>query len=172
MKQNISTLMDGELCDDEAEILLGKIKRDTEARQDWLDYHLIGDVLRQPDYIPSAIKASFFERLHTEPTVLAPHDKRSSKASFIAMSAVASIMAMAFLAWMSVQINSEPVIQQAQQRSTLVRTASLPFGGSLPANDSINDYLLAHQEFSPGTDVQGAASYIRTVAARQTAAGR
>ena len=69
------------------------------------------------------------------------------------------------------QVNSEPVIQQAQQRSTSVRIASLPISGSLPANDSINDYLLAHQEFSPGTDVQGAASYIRTVAARHAAAG-
>lgn len=172
MKQKVSALMDGELCGDEAEVLLGRIKHDPEARQGWLDYHLIGDVLRQPDYIPNDIKASFFERLHIEPTVLAPHAKRSSRASFIAMSAVASIMAMAFLAWTSVQINSEPVMQQAQQRSTSVRTASLPISGNLPANDSINDYLLAHQEFSPGTDVQGAASYIRTVAARQQMAGR
>jgi hypothetical protein len=28
----------------------------------------------------------------------------------------------------------------------------------------MNDYLIAHQEFSPSTEVQGAASYMRTVA--------
>lgn len=171
MKQNISTLMDGELCDDEAEILLGKLKREPDARQEWLHYHLIGDVLRQPDYIPGDMSAAFYERLHAEPTVLAPHSQRNTKSGFIAMSAVASIMAMAFLAWLSVAINNEPVIQQAQQRSSVMRTVSAPIS-NFPANENINDYLLAHKEFSPSTDVQGAASYIRTVSARQSVAGR
>ena len=50
MKQNISTLMDGELSGDEAEMLLGRIKRHPDAQQEWLTYHLIGDAMRQPDY--------------------------------------------------------------------------------------------------------------------------
>jgi len=165
MKQNISILMDGELCGDEAEVLLGKIKAHPEARQEWLTYHLIGDALRQPDYIPGDLQAGIFARLQTEPTVLAPHGKRSSKAGFVAMSAVASIMAMAFLAWLSVQIDYEPV---RQQPSAALRNASLPLASSLPANDNVNDYLLAHHEFSPATDLRGAASYIRTVALEQS----
>lgn len=167
MKQNISTFMDGELCDEEAEVLLGKIRRDHEARQEWLHYHLIGDVLRQPDYIPGDMSATFFERLHAEPTVLSPHSQRRPTSGYFAMSAVASIMAIAFLAWLSVAVNNEPVIQQARQHSGNMRTVA-----SLPANESINDYLLAHKEFSPSNEVQGAASYIRTVSARHTVAGR
>jgi len=166
MKQNISTLMDGELSGDEADVLLGKIKRHPEAQQEWLNYHLIGDALRQPDYLPNHMSAGFFERLHAEPTVLAPHAQRSSKASFFALSAAASIMAMAFLAWVSVQVVTEPVIQQAQQRPSALRPANFP------TNDSMNDYLLAHQEFSPGTDVRGASSYIRTVTVKQIVAER
>jgi len=166
MKQNISTLMDGELCGDEAEVLLGKIKHHPESRQEWLSYHLIGDVLRQPDYLPDHMNSAFFERLHAEPTVLAPHTQRSSKVSFFAMSAAASIMAMTFLAWLSVQMDAEPAVQQAQQRPNALRTANFPI------NDSMNDYLLAHQEFSPSTDVRGAASYIRTVAFKQAVAGQ
>jgi sigma-E factor negative regulatory protein RseA len=81
------------------------------------------------------------------------------------MSAVASIMAMAFLAWLSVQIDSAPVQQQALLNSNDMRNVSMP------ANETVNDYLLAHQEYSPTTDMRGAASYIRTVAVRQTAAG-
>lgn len=172
MKQNISTLMDGELCGDEAEVLLGKIKHQPEARQEWLTYHLIGDALRQPDYIPSAMSAAFFERLQAESTVLAPHRQRSSKAGIFAMSAAASIMAMAFLAWLSVQIDTGPAVQQAQQRPNVLRTANFPIDANFPTNDSMNDYLLAHQEFSPSTDVRGAASYIRTVSAKQTVAGQ
>jgi len=166
MKQNISTLMDGELCADEAEVLLGKIKLHPEAQQEWLHYHLIGDALRQPDYLPNHMNATFFERLHAEPTVLAPHTQRSSKASFFALSAAASIMAMAFLAWVSVQVVTEPAVQQAQQRPSVLRPANFP------TNDSMNDYLLAHQEFSPSTDVRGASSYIRTVSVKQTVAGQ
>ncbi len=166
MKQSISTLMDGELCGEEAEALLGKIKSNPEARNDWLNYHLIGDVLRQPDYISNDINPSFFERLQAEPTVLAPRNKRSSKIGYFAMSAAAAIMAMAFVAWVSVQIDTKPLIQQAQQQLGTVHASSFP------ANASINDYLLAHHEFSPSTDVRGAASYIRTVAARPAVAGQ
>ena len=166
MKQNISTLMDGELCGDEAEVLLGKIKLHPEAQQEWLSYHLIGDALRQPDYLPNHMSAAFFERLHAEPTVLAPHTRRSSKASYFALSAAASIMAMAFLAWVSVQVVTEPAVQQAQQRPSALRAANFP------TNDSMNDYLLAHQEYSPSTDVRGASSYIRTVSVKQTVAGQ
>lgn len=166
MKQNISTLMDGELCGDEAEVLLGKIKLHPEAQQEWLNYHLIGDALRQPDYLPGHMSADFFERLHAEPTVLAPHTQRSSKTGFFALSAAASIMAMAFLAWVSVQITTEPVIQQAQLRPSALRPANSP------TSDSMDDYLLAHQEFSPSTDVRGASSYIRTVTVKQIVAER
>ncbi len=165
--------MDGELCGEEAAALLGKIKRDPEARQDWLNYHLIGDVMRQPDYIPNELSAGFFERLQAEPTVLSPYPLRSSKAGYFAMSAVASIMAMAFLAWGSIKVDTQPVIQQAQQSGA----AMYAVGSSMTTNvaqpnDSINEYLLAHHEFSPGTNVRGATSYIRTVAVRQTVAAK
>ena len=166
MKQNISTLMDGELCSEEAEILLDKIKRHAEARNEWSTYHMIGDALRQPDYVPRDISGAIFERLHTEPTVLAPQGKQNTKAGYFAMSAVASIMAVAFLAWLSVQIDAEPLHQQAKLASNIAPVATLP------ANEGVNDYLLAHQEFSPGSDVRGAASYIRTVAYKQSAARR
>jgi len=87
MKQKISTLMDGELSRDEAEALLAKIRHHPEAQQEWSTYHLIGDVLRQPDYLAGNVNAAFLERLHAEPTILAPHSQRTSKAGFIAMSA-------------------------------------------------------------------------------------
>jgi sigma-E factor negative regulatory protein RseA len=162
MKQKISTLMDGELCSDEAETLLGKLKHHPEAQQEWLTYHVIGDALRQPDCISGNLNAAFFERLHAEPTVLAPYAQRTPKASFFAMSAVASIMAMAFLAWVSLQIDTEPALQQARQGSDVIRPANIP------VNDRMNEYLLAHQEFSPSNDVRGAASYIRTIAIKQS----
>jgi sigma-E factor negative regulatory protein RseA len=51
MKHEISALMDGELFEDEADVLFDQIKRDSGAHNDWAMYHLIGDVLRQPESI-------------------------------------------------------------------------------------------------------------------------
>jgi sigma-E factor negative regulatory protein RseA len=164
MKQKISMLMDGELSNEDAEILLGKIRQVPEIRQDWLNYHLIGDALRQPDGFAKEMSAAFFERLHAEPTVLAPQSRRRDKTEFFAMSAVASIMAMAFLAWISASIDTQPLPQQARQGVM----AAVSDNSSV--NDNMNAYLLAHHEFSPGADVRGAASYIRTVALKSPVA--
>lgn len=164
MKQNISMLMDGELSNEDAEILIGKFRQTPEARQDWLNYHLIGDALRQPDGLAKDMSAAFFERLHAEPTVLAPQSRRNDKTEFFAMSAVASIMAMAFLAWISASISIDPVPQQARQAAMAVAS------GKSAADENMNAYLLAHHEFSPGVDVRGAASYIRTVALKSPVA--
>ena len=159
MKQSISALMDGELFDDEAEALLDEIKRKPDIHAEWNLYHLVGDALRQPDHLHAEIGAALRERLQAEPTVLAPRSRIRQNARWFALSAAASVMALALVAWMSVQIGPEPVPQMAmQQQSSALRPASFP------VKRGLNDYLMAHQEFSPSTDVQGAASYIRTVA--------
>jgi hypothetical protein len=36
----------------------------------------------------------------------------------------------------------------------------------------MSEYLIAHQEYSPSTAIQGLAPYIRTVSGAQPAAGR
>lgn len=158
MKESISALMDGELFEDEAEALLGRIGRHPEARREWQTYHLIGDALRQPDHIPEDISATLRERLRNEPTVLAPRSRISKKLRYFAMSAVASVMAVALVVWMSVKIGPESVPQMALQQSGAEQQAS---SGD---HDGMDDYLMAHQEFSPSTNVEGAATYIRTVA--------
>ena len=166
MNQNISALMDGELCEDEADLLLARFRRHTEAQNEWKTYHLIGDVLRQPEYIHDELSKSFFDRLHAEPTILAPSRKRTSQIRSFAMTAAASIMAVVMLAWMSVRIDAEPSYQQARAAPVNLRNVGLP------VNEAMNEYLLAHHEYSPSTDVRGAASYIRTVAFKQTVAGK
>ena len=158
MKQQISILMDGELFDDEAKALLDKLKRDPDVCEEWQAYHLIGDVLRQPDHACCNISAAMRERLQTEPTVLAPRSQTRQSAKWFALSAAASVMALTLVAWMSMQIGSAPAPQIAMQQPAALRPAS--FSG----NKGLNNYLMAHQEFSPSADVQGTASYIRTVA--------
>lgn len=157
MKQQISALMDGELFEDEAEALLDKMKHNHAAHEEWQAYHLISDALRQPDHLHANISASLRERLQAEPTVLAPQRWTGRKVQMYALSAAASVMALAVVAWMSAQTG----IEQAPQMTAAQQHAH---PASFAANQNLNGYLMAHQEFSPSTDVQGVASYIRTVA--------
>ncbi len=158
MKKEISALMDGELFEDEAESLLGRIKQNSAAHKDWEIYHLIGDVLRQSDHIHCGLGEKIRERMQEEPVVLAPRSRTvKRKMHAVALSAAASLAAVGVVAWMSAQIAPETRPQMAVQQ-TAIRPASVQI------RPRSNDYLMAHQEFSPSTDMSGGAVYIRTVA--------
>jgi sigma-E factor negative regulatory protein RseA len=160
MKQKISALMDGELFDDEAEAIFDKLKRNPDKHDEWRTYHLISDVLRQSDQVHANINIAIQERLQAEPTVIAPHSRVSHNIRWFALSAAASVMAFTLVAWLSVQIGPETVPQIAMLQSNAVHSASLPANG-------LDDYLIAHQEFSPSSDVYGMTSYVHTVARHQ-----
>lgn len=157
MKQEISVLMDGEMFEDEADVFLDRLKRHPEADCDWAAYHLIGDALRQPDHVTNDFMAAFHERLQSEPVILAPRRRQQQRIKQYALSAAASVMALALVAWLSMQVGQEPAPQMASmQQQNMVR----------PVAFHASDYLMAHQEFSPSADVQGAATYIHSVAAK------
>ena len=157
MKQSISVLMDGELFEDEAENLLGKIKDDSTLRKNWAVYHLIGDALRQPDHIHCDLSTKVRERLREEPVVLVSRGRVAQrKIRTWAISAAATLAAVSAVAWMSLQISPEGAPKMAMQQNA-ARAVNLQI------RPNSNDYLLAHQEFSPSTEMDGSASYIRTV---------
>jgi len=131
---------------------------------DWEIYHLIGDVLRQPEHIHCGLSDKVLERMQDEPTVLAPRVRPlKQRMRTIALSAAASLSAVGVVAWMSLQISPEVAPQLAMQQ-TAFRPASMQIKA-----DS-NDYLMAHQEFSPSADMNGGTSYIRTVSYSKDAA--
>jgi len=157
MKQRISVLMDGELFEDEAESLLDQIKRGSDVDNDWEIYHLIGDVLRQPEHIHCGQSPVIRNRMEGEPVVFAPRVRAvKQKMRSIALSAAASLSAVGVVAWMTLQISPEVAPQFAMQQ-TAFRPASMKI------KPDANDYLMAHQELSPSSDLNGGASFIRTV---------
>ena len=131
-----------------------------DKHDEWRTYHLISDVLRQSDHVHANINIAIRERLQAEPTVLAPRSRASHNVRWFALSAAASVMAFTLVAWLSVQIGSETAPQIAMQQSNVVHSVSLPANG-------LDDYLVAHQEFSPSLDVYGMTSYVHTVAHQQ-----
>ena len=158
MKQEISGLMDGELFDDDAEAVLDKLKRNPEAIEEWATYHLISEVLRQPDSMQTNISIAIRERLQAEPTVLAPRTHFSQDTRrWYAFSAAASVIAFSFAAWLLVQNGSGTTQMIALQQPSTTASPGLPANG-------VNDYLMAHQEASASLDVYSMNSYVHTVA--------
>lgn len=168
MTLEISQLMDGELDDAAAAALIARMKQDPSLRRDWALYHLAGDSLRQAGFYSPGLTARVGERLAGEPTVLAPRPSISAeRAKRLILPAAASLAAVAVVAWIGLRGPGDaPVAPIASAPAPAAAPASLPMQAR------INDYLLAHQEYSPSTAVHGVGSYARTVALNTEGAGR
>ncbi len=192
MDSKISTFVDGELDAHESRAVIEALEGDTTARETWRIYHLISDALHDTTLRAEGFSARFAERLAAEPTVLAPVRLPAERKRWIALSAAASVAAVILVGWLAlapapeltptgvlgVPLASAPrpgaAVQPASTESrpsparqaVVVQRDATPVQplGVLPAQVA-NDYLFAHQEFSPGMSLQGMAPYIRAVSA-------
>lgn len=156
MKDRISEFMDGELDDRAAGPLIEALGRDGEARDAWRTYHLIGDALRDSSLLSAGFTARVARALEAEPTVLAPRRLQPQPRTWYALAAsVAGFALVGWLAFAPQQTAIAPVAQQQPAAQAKPNIVPLPRG--------TNDYLLAHQAFSPRVSLQGMASYVRTV---------
>jgi sigma-E factor negative regulatory protein RseA len=163
MSEQISALMDGQLDGPECEGCISRLKTEAELRGVWDTYHLIGDALR--GHTAGALPLSFRARLAAEPTVLAPQRKSVTHTRRFALSAAASAVAVAFVAWMAIPLFNNPQPNELASAPT-VQTASAQ-AVAVPAAHDLGGYLQAHQRFSPASAMQGAAVYVRTVSSEE-----
>jgi sigma-E factor negative regulatory protein RseA len=160
MKERISALMDGELDDKAAAELIETLGRDRDARLTWASYHMISDAMREGRMLSDGFGVRLSERLAAEPTVVAPRTRVRSfqpeSKRWYALSAAASLAAVALVGWLAF----------APQPNTPAPVAQAPAEAKpniVPLPTAANDYLLAHQGFSPRVRLQGMAPYVRTV---------
>ena len=169
----ISALMDGELDERQVRQELVRLKEQHELRESWDTYHLISDALRGDALLSANLRQGVSERLAREPTVLAPRRSAVRKVTTYALSAAASISAVALVGWVAISIspNTQPEIARAPT-PTAILPAAAPQVASVSSEGTMNEYLLAHQGFSPSTAIQGVAPYIRSVSVSQPAKNR
>ena len=177
MKEQVSALMDGELDGPEYEGCIKRLKGDPEVREAWDLYHLIGDSLR--GHIAGSLPSTFTQRLAEEPTVLAPRRSAVQRhPAWFALSAAASVAAVAYVGWMAVpmldpspqpQVATAPsavrVAQPVQMLSAAPATqpAASTVTNVIPVADDMSDYFIAHQRFSSTSAMVGVAPYARSV---------
>ena len=169
----ISALMDGELDETAAGAAIEAVQREGEAGEAWRTYHLIRDAMTDTRVLSDGFDARMAGRLAAEPTVLAPPARRRAVAKpearrWLPMAAAASA-AFALVGWMA--FAPQPAVAPQQQVAVAPKAVERPKEPArvalTPIPVSANDYLLAHQGFSPRVSLQGMAPYVRSVSSER-----
>ena len=161
MNENISRLMDGEVDAQEFERICAEMKSPA-AVDTWVCYHVIGDQLRGAHGVSPRLTTRFRAALAAEPTVLAPGAQRgrTAQVATAAWAVAATLAAVTVVGWTAFSMVDAPPTAVARAReAATVRAAQIKPLADLPA-----DYLIAHQEYSPSTAIQGMGPYLRAVA--------
>ncbi|MFO1324060.1 MAG: sigma-E factor negative regulatory protein [Burkholderiales bacterium] len=164
MNESISRLMDGDMSDAEFERCVAELKS-SDAIHTWTCYHVIGDHLRSAGAHSPRFAARFHAALAAEPTVLAPMARPHVPAqpATFAWAVAATLAAVTVVGWTAFSMVDAPPTAMAKAREAAsVRAAQVKPPADLPT-----DYLVAHQEYSPATAIQGGGSYLRSVATSQ-----
>lgn len=152
----ISALVDGELSEQETRNNLSRLKQNMEYCETWAIFHMIGDAMRGEPVLKNGFTNDVCARLAVEPTVMSPWFTFKRVLGYT-LSVAASLTAVAFV--LTLVMTTENPFRSNQQVAQIT-----PAMASKADEARINDYLLAHQEFSPSTTLQGVAPYVRAVA--------
>ena len=172
----ISAFMDGETSRMEAQQAFLRLKQNDECCETWKTFHLIGDAMRGETELRDDFCTRFHLRMEQEPTLLAPR-LVWRKSMNTALSAAASLTAVAvvlLLVFTDNPLNPQAQLAVAPKPEAVQITQIDAKPRPLPAGNAgkVNEYLMAHQEFSPSTALQGVAPYVRTVSATHDGNGR
>ncbi|MDP1718501.1 MAG: sigma-E factor negative regulatory protein [Burkholderiales bacterium] len=168
--EKLSALIDGELDDQEMERQLALLKQNNDAQDSWEMFNLIGDTLRGDSRISPDFSRRIAERLALEPTMLAPQRRAAKNGVRYAMSIAASLAAVSVVAW--VAFSNNPLTAPGSPASVHLAGPASAQLASINSQGQMNEYLLAHQGFSPSTAIQGVVPYIRSVSVSPTPQSR
>ena len=167
--ERISVFMDGESRAAETRQAIGRLEDDAKSKDMWATYHLIGDVMRGEGVMHDDFLNRFHQRMETEPTQLAPRRFAWRKYKEIGLAAAASLAAVAISVPIAMTLMQNRPLEVAHAPAPQP-SASAPHGqrprpapSVAQTQGKVNEYLMAHQEYSPSTAFQGVAPYVRTV---------
>lgn len=163
MKSKISAMMDGELPDAELAGLMRALREEGEAIEAWRKYHLISDALRDTQILSSGFSARFAARLEQEPAILAPSaaPRQAEHGRYrLPLALAASVAGVAMVGSIAYSLMpGDTQLAQAPAPAPTVQAENTVV--AIPKQ--ADDYLRAHQNYSPRNNLQGVAPYVRTV---------
>jgi sigma-E factor negative regulatory protein RseA len=151
MKQDISSLMDGELGPREADRVMQACCRSGEHKDTWNVYHAIGEAIRgqapralvRPDRVMEAISK--------EPTVIGGPRRNVFETTLgrVALAAAASVATIGVVSWIGMQGGAPGVSTAPAVAKNAPASAIQPVAATKPvpvAAPDVQDYLSAHRQ--------------------------
>lgn len=176
--ERLSSLLDGELDEREAEQVLDALCRDAGLQRQWSDLQLVGDAMRSTEVAACHVDgfcARVRRALADEPTVLAPRP-RTRPVRRYAVPGMAVAAAVAAIAFVAVPLLRSPAPDMAAQKQAPVAAPApavaaneppaLPAAGkaaaAIASARALDPYFAAHRELTGGTPLPRATAYLRT----------
>lgn len=144
-----------------------------QLRHHWDTFHLIGDTLRGEYPLSRDLSQRVTQRLAQEPTALGPRRSALKGITPYALSAAAPLSAIALLGWIAFfnhPLTPQPEFAKAPNTPPATAAPSTE-SASVLGDGKMNEYLIAHQEFSSSTAILGLFPYIRSVSGAQPGEG-
>jgi sigma-E factor negative regulatory protein RseA len=164
--------MDGELDARESRVQIQRLERDPALAGEWETYHLIRDALRNEIDLGPQFARKLHERLADEPVIVAPHTRLSHRMVRYTLPMAAGLAGVAVVGWLALSSGQMSGAGQTVAQNAVpvpaVATVTKPAPATQAVDGQVREYMLAHQEFSPSTAMQGVASYVRTVSTDDT----
>ncbi len=151
MTQEISALVDGEIDAADLDGIIKTCHHSEQNKHAWRSYHLIGEALRAENGHVAGLEQRILAQLQNEPTILAP--RRSTWVPAfprIALAVAASLATISAVTWLAFQ--QTPV---AQPQVAAIPPAPV----SQPVTPRVDDFVLAHREFTAAPDALIPASF-------------
>jgi len=137
-------------------------------------FRLIGDAVRGGEYrLSKDFSQRVMQPLAQEPIVLAPRRSAVKRITDYSLSVAASLSAIALvggIAFFNNPLTPQPEIVKAPNTPPAAGARSTQLA-SVPNDGTMNEYLIAHQEFSSITAILGLAPYLRSVSGAQPVKG-
>lgn len=173
MKEKLSALVDNELDELETRRLLTALAADETLRATWGRYHIIGAVLRRESIAPVSIATRVAARLGQAPS---PARSFTRMAGQLALAAsVAGVALIGAQWWLGGQLSSTTTVaQNTTQPVEYLRASGTRWNTQQPgAENTLNAFLVEHNEFAPTSGVGRMFPYVRVVSYdSQEGAGR
>lgn len=161
--------------------LIDRLGEDSELREKWQAYCLIGDALRGEPALGRSVAARVMSVLENEPTVLAPvrvRHKPSHRGALLdrALPIAASLMGVAAVGWVAMTL-SETRISESSAVAPVAALKQLPASiervSADPAPiDLHREYVFIHQASSRNGPIPSVAQYVRSVSELQSGGNR
>lgn len=159
MKTDVSAMIDNELDRSSQHAVLIRMRGEKELRGSWDEYLLIGDVLRRSPSLTTNLTRSVMDALRDEPAILVVPRRPAPRLLRSMTALAASVAGVVVVGWLAL---SSPASQ-----TSVALSAKTPGSHVAAQPVRMQEYLMAHQAYSPSSRIQGGASYIRTVSSRR-----